>query len=548
MTTIAPTLTGAQQKAVACFERADYDMDQAAATYGGKAGHFRRLIQSARDRGWSEGMDLSAPDSAAGPDLGSGMRILCTTRMVALDELQILPELQPRVDLDEDTVDQYAIIYDELGPDGMDPIRAYQRADGSMVLTRGFHRVEAARVASLAELPCEVYEGQDGHAALLDALSGNRHGKHLTIADKRRSLALYHDALPSEQWGSTREVARLIGCSHELVATWRRERDRAGWPVASAQELADYAGSILIEEGALDQGQMERQLRQALERESVRIPDDWSDLIESQDDAIVVLQADGMWRMVDPDDDSDTDNDDVTDVDDTRHIITDIATHIYEQERVSGLPMLAAQILAAVHVRAPRALSHRDLVAILGTDPGSHPQQLRQTGWITGDATTGYGSTAKLHSLVTAALGQQQPPPPAAQACQVPERDQGRQPAPRSVIDQRREQHMAEALAAEIIIAGTEPLTWPRIAALLCVIGYEDDALDWATVDPEQNDNTIDDFIDEMRSHLCDMLIIDYIRERLPDPATLAAWWSIDLEPLRQAAAAAHPYPEESAA
>ncbi|MFW5698964.1 MAG: hypothetical protein ACOCYN_03840, partial [Planctomycetota bacterium] len=497
-----------------------------------------RLIQSARDRGWSEGMDLSAPDSAAGPDLGSGMRMLCTTRMVAIDELQILPELQPRVDLDEDTVDQYAVIYADLGPDGMDPIRAYEHADGNLVLTRGFHRVEAARVASLAELPCEVYEGQDGHAALLDALSGNRHGKHLTIADKRRSLALYHDALPSEQWGSTREVARLIGCSHELVATWRRERDRAGWPVASAQELADYAGSILIEEGALDQGQMERQLRQALERESVRIPDDWSDLIKSQDDAIV-LQADGMWRMVDPDDDSDTDNDDVTDVDDTRHIITDIATHIYEQERVSGLSMLAAQILAAVHVRAPRALSHRDLVAIVGADPGSHPQQLRQTGWITGDATTGYGSTAKLHSLVTAALGQQQTPPPAAQ---------GRQPAPRSVIDQRREQHMAEALAAEIIISDPAPLTWPRIAALLRVIGYEDDAIDWATVDPEQNANIVADFTDQLRSHLCDVLALEYIRHRLPPMEALAAWWSIDLEPLRQSAAQAHPYPEETAA
>jgi len=132
-------------------------------------------------------------------------------------------DLQPRVGLDDATVADYAALYRDRGPTAMDPIRAYAREDGRPILTRGFTRVAGARLAGLDALPCDLYAEADDEAMLRDSLSGNRHGLRLTNADKRRALKLYHERIARRRWDSTREVAVLLGCSHELVSSFRKE-------------------------------------------------------------------------------------------------------------------------------------------------------------------------------------------------------------------------------------------------------------------------------------------------------------------------------------
>ena len=143
---------------------------------------------------------------------------------IALVALTLSRELQPRVRLNPEVVAEYADIYRHGGPNAMEPIRAYATPDGDPILTRGYTRVAAAKEAGLTTLPCDLYpEPPEDFDLLLDSLSGNKHGQKLTNADKHRALELYHSKIDVKLWGSTREVSMLLGCSHDLVADYRKK-------------------------------------------------------------------------------------------------------------------------------------------------------------------------------------------------------------------------------------------------------------------------------------------------------------------------------------
>ena len=143
---------------------------------------------------------------------------------IALVALTLSRELQPRVRLNPEVVAEYADIYRHGGPNAMEPIRAYATPDGDPILTRGYTRVAAAKEAGLTTLPCDLYpEPPEDFDLILDSLSGNKHGQKLTNADKHRALELYHSKIDVKLWGSTREVSMLLGCSHDLVADYRKK-------------------------------------------------------------------------------------------------------------------------------------------------------------------------------------------------------------------------------------------------------------------------------------------------------------------------------------
>lgn len=158
---------------------------------------------------------------------------------IPLNRIITVSWLQPRCSLDPATVAEYADLYRTDGPQAMEPITCWIPPEDlrdpddlpdSVVLTRGFTRLEAARQAGLTEISALIYDSPAADPAtaarllLCDSLGGNKHGQRLTTADKRRALALYHGRIDPDAWASTREVAGLIGCSHEMVSAYRRER------------------------------------------------------------------------------------------------------------------------------------------------------------------------------------------------------------------------------------------------------------------------------------------------------------------------------------
>lgn len=205
-------LTPAQRRCVDALDAHQGNRTAAADALGMDQRTFRRRLAEAVERG------AELPEPAEAAPTRKPRRI-----EVKLDDLVLSRDLQPRVGLDDATVADYAALYRDRGMAAMDPIRAYAREDGRPILTRGFTRVAGARQAGLDALFCDLYGEADDEAMLLDSLSGNRHGLRLTNADKRRALKLYHERIPKRRWASTRDVAVLLGCSHELVSSFRKE-------------------------------------------------------------------------------------------------------------------------------------------------------------------------------------------------------------------------------------------------------------------------------------------------------------------------------------
>ena len=214
-TTDEPQITAAQQRCIDAYEAADGNSRKAAEALAMNERSFRRGLARAYQAGWRD--DRYTPAGAAAPKP--------TITTMPIDRLIVDEDLQPRVQLDDSTIEEYAAIYRDHGPTGMDPVRAYRvLCEESAILTRGFTRLEAARQVGLTELPVELMPPTpDRRALLLDSLGGNRHGLRLTTADKRRALHLYHESTEESEWEPTRAVAHLIGCSHDLVAAYRRE-------------------------------------------------------------------------------------------------------------------------------------------------------------------------------------------------------------------------------------------------------------------------------------------------------------------------------------
>lgn len=138
-------------------------------------------------------------------------------KILKLSEITIDAGTQARAEIDQDTVDDYAMGI-ERG-DMFPPIDVF--TDGAqMVLAEGFHRFHAHRKAGKDTIEAEIHPGTV-HEARVFAFRMPRHGKRWTNADKRKVITLM---LQGKEWGnrSDRAIADQIGVDHTTVGTVRR--------------------------------------------------------------------------------------------------------------------------------------------------------------------------------------------------------------------------------------------------------------------------------------------------------------------------------------
>ena len=140
--------------------------------------------------------------------------------------IQADPAIQMRAGgLDETRLQDYAERM--IAGDDFPPVVVFE-SGGVFRLADGFHRVAAAEVAGLAELPARVLQG-DRRAALLYAVGANAdHGLDRTPEDKDRAVRAMLD---DPEWGvwSDSEIARRCRVSQPFVGKVRGivERERA---------------------------------------------------------------------------------------------------------------------------------------------------------------------------------------------------------------------------------------------------------------------------------------------------------------------------------
>lgn len=138
-----------------------------------------------------------------------------TTKTLRTDALCLQSDLQMRAVMDGDTLDEYAAAM-KAGHE-FPPIRVVATATDFLVCD-GFHRVNAARRAGIAELPCIVTQGTHDDALLIALHANATNGLRRSNADKRRAVAAALARWPEK---SDRVIAELCGVAHPLVASCR---------------------------------------------------------------------------------------------------------------------------------------------------------------------------------------------------------------------------------------------------------------------------------------------------------------------------------------
>ena len=122
-------------------------------------------------------------------------------REIELDHISCDPELQTRFVINRDVVTDYAERM--RAGDKFPPLRVFDAGGDYFLLSRGFHRYEAAADAGLRKFDCEVEIGGKEDAQL-DACADNAaHGLQRTIKDKQ---IIVHRCLllRADQWNNQR--------------------------------------------------------------------------------------------------------------------------------------------------------------------------------------------------------------------------------------------------------------------------------------------------------------------------------------------------------
>lgn len=150
----------------------------------------------------------------------------CVAReVVKLSKLTLDVRLQPRIGTCEITAQTYVDIYvNDKSP--FPPISAFRDKDNPDILwlVDGFHRVMAAKMIGLKEIPCFIYEGAF-EDAMVFAIAANTHplSKPLTPDDKAKAMDMLFRSLPDARKWKCGRLAQYISYSHASLRVKRRE-------------------------------------------------------------------------------------------------------------------------------------------------------------------------------------------------------------------------------------------------------------------------------------------------------------------------------------
>ncbi|MBZ0305635.1 MAG: ParB N-terminal domain-containing protein [Anaerolineae bacterium] len=139
-------------------------------------------------------------------------------QLVPLKDITVDQTLQVRVDgLDEDTVMNYM---STIGNgETLPAIILYHLQDDTLLLSSGFHRLEAHKRLGVLEIAAEIREGTRRDAVEFAFEDNRGHGLPLRNKDKRAfALARLDDGTWSNL--SNRELARRLGVDHKTISLW----------------------------------------------------------------------------------------------------------------------------------------------------------------------------------------------------------------------------------------------------------------------------------------------------------------------------------------
>src|SRR5947209_17543349 len=126
-------------------------------------------------------------------------------------DLVLLPELNPRAQLCEETIIRYMESFEALPPVSIQ--------DWTCVLVDGFRRVEAATRLGAEVIPVRMLDIPDEELHLYSGLANCSHGRALNRTERNRFMV----RLVEEYGWMLEKVARTVGVSHSSVSLAIRE-------------------------------------------------------------------------------------------------------------------------------------------------------------------------------------------------------------------------------------------------------------------------------------------------------------------------------------
>ena len=143
-----------------------------------------------------------------------------TTKMLALSTVRLDGDTQPRMELDQDVVAEYATAYGAKSPNLPPPVVFHDGA--TWWLADGFYRIRAAKKSGRDKLLCEVLKGSQEDAQWYAVGANQTHGLRRSNADKANAAkaALKH---PKGAKMSDEAIAEYVGVSPPTVAKYRKE-------------------------------------------------------------------------------------------------------------------------------------------------------------------------------------------------------------------------------------------------------------------------------------------------------------------------------------
>jgi hypothetical protein len=165
--------------------------------------------------------------------------------LLALDKIRTDGGTQVREELDEPWIAELMTLYE--GGHEIEPILVVKDTDGTHWLAAGFHRLQAMRQLGLGSCEATVREGPTVTVefARILACASNKHGKALTLGDKRRAIEMYVST--SEGTKATQaEIAQHCGVSHAFVSEVLRKSSDQNFPHASTHEAKRAAVQAAI--------------------------------------------------------------------------------------------------------------------------------------------------------------------------------------------------------------------------------------------------------------------------------------------------------------
>lgn len=150
---------------------------------------------------------------------------IARAKQVRIADITIDQSLQVRVHgLDENTVQEYMTTL--TNGEGLPAIRVYRLEDDTLLLSSGFHRLEAHKRLEREFIAAEIVTGTRRDAVEYAYEDNRKHGLKLTNQDKRAFLIA---RLLDGTWFelSNQELGRRLGVDHKTVADWIKKHNES---------------------------------------------------------------------------------------------------------------------------------------------------------------------------------------------------------------------------------------------------------------------------------------------------------------------------------